>query len=311
MVNSSQLKSNFLSILKFFKCRYAEKKELEKLLQSPSFMVNIRTIGLGYRYFFWKHLSEHCIEWRFRKNEGMSSSSKGGELAQLFSKLSHKHIYHNQKIDLQTITNISSSKSDLLAMSSLDELVIVDSQDLIPEMTEKQLNKNLSHFDSKIFHCSNETVTCDLWTGEFTWHNECGSHHFCAARYIARHLEKQVLLTVNLEVNAIDEFVYNELFEKYDIFIISTSDSEKNNLLNETLFNLRATFISIPLDFDYFSVDKTLRKSKLIAFYKDDVRVRDIVDIFKRYKMLNCSEYFSTLLKQQRSNVEKSIYFIL
>lgn len=109
MVNSSQLKSNFLSILKFFKCRYAEKKELEKLLQSPSFMVNIRTIGLGYRYFFWKHLSEHCIEWRFRKSEGMSSSSKGDELAQLFSKLSHTHIWiPNSKKSLEENTTLFS-----------------------------------------------------------------------------------------------------------------------------------------------------------------------------------------------------------
>ncbi|MBV6540714.1 hypothetical protein HT667_04425 [Ursidibacter maritimus] len=292
-------------VLIHFKYEALEREILQELLQTDSFKVYMKTIGLGYRRFFWKHLSKHCIEWRFRKNEGMGSSSRKDELAQLFNKLSYTFIYPNQTVELQTINNISSSKSDLLAINSLDELVITNSQDLIPEITLDSLNKNLSHYESKIFHCNNQKVTCDLWSGEFTWHNNGGSHHFCAARYIARLLQKQIPLTVTLQMNGIDEKVYNELFGKYEVFLVSTSDADKNNRLQDILLNLRITFISIPLDFNYHSVDETARNSKLIAFYKDDVKARSIVELFKQCEMLDCKEYFSNLLKQQALNVHR------
>lgn len=90
--------------------------------------------------------------------------------------------------------------------------------------------------------------------------------------------------------------------------LISTDNAELNNLLQETLFNLRTTFISLPLDLDYFSVDETLRKSKLIAFYRDDTEAKDVIDIFKKCRILNCSEYFSRLLKQQEFNMKQLMF---
>ncbi|MBF4102130.1 hypothetical protein INT80_00605 [Gallibacterium anatis] len=140
---------------------------------------------LGSKRYFWQYFRNEFVEWYHDKTYGLSSR-RNIELPHLLSHLTVNQIIPNWQFEIQIINNVGCSKSLLSQLSSLDELVEQDSRDLIPEITETMLHKNMQHRESEIFHTDNSTISCELWSGSFTWENCGGSHHFAAARYIAK-----------------------------------------------------------------------------------------------------------------------------
>ncbi|OOF59707.1 DUF6685 family protein [Rodentibacter myodis] len=253
---------------------------------------------LGNRRYFWEFFNKYCIEWRYRKYEGRVASSCNQELLPMLKSLLSSKMIPNWLCEIQTITNVSSSKSLLSEFTNLNDLVLQDSQDLISEITLENLSKNMRHYESKIFHVETEIVSCELWSKTFTWHNTGGSHHFAAARYIANELGKEVKLTVNLELTYLDEEQFHSLFSKYEIFIISNRDVIAYQMLFETLLNSKIPFITAPID-TYFSHDEDYSSLRLFAFYRSEKTSHLIIEIFKHSSALNLYDYFHTLISQQ------------
>lgn len=265
--------------------------------------------SLGARRYFWEFFRGPCSEWRYRKYEGRTGSSSNQEFLPLFRDLLSSEIIPDWKCDIQTITNVSCSKSCLSDFSDLNDVVAQNSKELISEITLENLAKNMKHYGSKIFHETTQTVSCELWSRTFTWHNENGSHHFAAARYIANKLDKDVELSANLEITYLDEQKFHDLFSKYEIFLISSRNTKQYLVLFETLLNSKVSFITAPID-RCFSDDKDYSSLKLFAFYRKDNKSAPIVELFKKSSALNLYEYFSMLFSQQL-NAQKSLEKIL
>lgn len=265
---------------------------------------------LGNKRYFWEFFSGHCIEWRYRKYEGRVGSSFNSELLQIFKNLLSSEIIPDWKCEIQTITNVSCSKSCLSDFTNLNDLVRQNSQELISEFTLENLARNMNHYDSKIFHETTQTVSCELWSRTFTWHNTGGSHHFAAARYIANKLDEEVGLTAKLEITYIDEQKFYDLFSKYEIFLISSKNLEQYHILFETLLNSKAPFITAPID-SYFSDNRDYSSLRMLAFYRADKKSAPIVELFKNSSALDLYSYFYSLILQQSSSkkhLKKTLY---
>ena len=137
-----------------------------------------------------------------------------------------------------------------------------------------------------------------------TWHNTGGSHHFAAARYIANKLDEEIDLTAKLEITYLDEQKFRDLFSKYEIFLISSKNTEQYRILFETLLNSKIPFITAPID-SYFNDRKDYSPLKLLAFYRTDKKSAPIIDLFKNSSVLDLYGYFCTLLVQQLGAQER------
>lgn len=253
---------------------------------------------LGNKKYFWQCINNKLVEWHHNTTARINT-----ELPHLLSHLITTQNIPNWQFEIQTINNVSCSKSLLSQLSSLDELVEQDSRDLISEITETMLHKNMQHRGSKIFHTDNSTISCELWSGSFTWNNCDGSHHFAAARYIAKKLGKKVYLTGILEVTMLNKELFRILFSKYHLYLIET-DLEENQLLYETLMHLKVPFILTKIQ-DHFSVNTHESNLRLLAFYNDSLESELVADIFRQSKAINLYRYFYLfLLKQEEYQIK-------
>ncbi len=187
------------------------------------------------------------------------------------------------------------------SLTNLDELVIQDSQELISEISQKNLDKNMAHYESKIFHDPSVNVSCELWSGTFTWNNTGGSHHFAAARYIASQLEKPINLISQLTIEYLDKDVMDILFSKYHIFIFSGKNTKQYNLLRETLMHSKVPFVLAPID-AMFSMNEDYSSLKLLAFYNSGERAFAIRELCKNSALLDLNMYFNSLYQKQLVN---------
>lgn len=262
---------------------------------------------LGSRRYFWEYFCginfNEAIEWRYSKYYGKGSSSTNTSfLPKLKNLVSNKYL-SNWQCDIQDITNVSCSKSNFNEFDNLYTLIQTNSPELIKDINDHGLQRNMEHRESKIFHNTNQVVTCELWSNIFTWNNEGGSHHFMAARYIAHKLMKPVHLTSVLDIAYIDKDKYQKLFSEYDIFLISNKNAGAINLLFEVLLNSKVTFLMSSIS-SLFSIDEDLNTLKLIAFYKSDTRSEEVVNIFNSSSAVNLEKYFARLIHQQEINEE-------
>ncbi|HDX0990398.1 TPA: hypothetical protein RNX34_002132 [Pasteurella multocida] len=256
---------------------------------------------LGQNRPFWEYFSPKFIEWNRYHNGDLISSIQHEELFNLFSQIISCVHKKQWEFEIQTINNVSNSKSDLINLYSLDELVVQDSQDLIPSISLESMQKNMKHYESKIFHTNNEDVSCELWTGRVTWHNNGGSHHFAAARYIAKQLNHPINLISKLDIYSLNSNVITKIFRKYTIFLLSSRNAVLYNLLYNCLYYSKANFITGSINSYYSSIDEDHNTLRIFAFMLNDKKARKIIESFNNSKCLNLEEYFNDLLYKQRT----------
>ena len=256
---------------------------------------------LGQNRPFWKYFAPKFIEWNHYQNDYLIRSIQHEELFNLFSQIISSTYKEQWEFEIQTINNVSSSKSDLINLHSLDELVIQDSQDLIPSISFESMQKNMKHYESKIFHTNNEDVSCEQWTGLVTWHNDGGSHHFAAARYIAKQLNHPINLTSKLEIYSLNSSVIAQIFRKYTIFLLSSRNAALYNLLCDCLYYSTINFITAPIESYYSSIDEDHKTLRIFAFMQNNRKARKIIESFNNSECINLEEYFNDFLSKQHT----------
>ncbi|MDP8185341.1 DUF6685 family protein [Phocoenobacter skyensis] len=289
------------------------KYKLESILNSDrlNFKVPLtKEPCLGQRKYFWTLFKDNCIEWNGKINRYQLGARNNDDLLPLIHSLVVSKRIEPWHFEIQTINNVSSSDADFTILSNLDDIAIKDSKHLISEITQEQLNINMSHHKSKIFSSHDQSVSCELWSGVFTWHNGDGSHHFSAARYIARKLNIPIRLVAELDIYYIDINVFSRLCNKYEIFLLSGKDSAQYILLHNTLRNLKMPFIITPAESGYSHLNQNYDSLKMVAFYKNDKNSLDIIKLFKKYSVMNLCDYFYSLILEQEKK-EAELYKIL
>uniref|UniRef100_UPI003F799567 DUF6685 family protein n=1 Tax=Chromobacterium amazonense TaxID=1382803 RepID=UPI003F799567 len=98
------------------------------------------------------------------------------------------------ELDINEIDGLSASKSDLTKFQTLDQLVEANSFEMIDEITDAKLAKNLAHREIRILHGDSDYFARYLWDERTFLMNSGGSHHFAAARYLAKRLSQRVPL---------------------------------------------------------------------------------------------------------------------
>ena len=148
------------------------------------------------------------------------------------------------RCDIQDVTGLSSSKSNLESFTSLDSLVGKNSRELIDETTEESLQKNLAHGGIRILHqeSTSDHFARYRWDGRTLLMNSDGSHHFAAARYIASRINRRVPLGGRLCTYSINPLALDTLLRDFDMYAIS-DDAAISNEFHEAMRMFSATYL--------------------------------------------------------------------
>lgn len=128
--------------------------------------------------------------------------------------------------DIRDIEGLSSSKSKLEIYPTLDDFAVRGTTEFLDDISEENLNKMLGYSEMRIINNSNTSdhFIQHQWDGRIFLMNDGGSHHFAAARYIAKKLKKEVAITGRLERYTFNQPLITELLEDFDIFIMRERD---------------------------------------------------------------------------------------
>jgi hypothetical protein len=147
--------------------------------------------------------------------------------------------------EIQDVKGLGASKSDLREFDSLDAMVQRNSPEMIDEITPAKLQANLAHGEIRIIHQAN-TSDCFIrhdWDGRVFLSNSGGSHHFAAARLIARLLGQQVPLRGRLYQRGVNAAPVAALTRDYKMFIV-TNDTQVIHAFSKAMEGYRAPWFS-------------------------------------------------------------------
>jgi hypothetical protein len=128
--------------------------------------------------------------------------------------------------DICDVEGIAHSKGNPEQYDSLDAWIKDAWPELISEISHEALEKVLAHDEIRII---NSTIHSDCfaryaWDGRLFLLNAGGSHHFAAARYIAKRLKARVPLLAPLNEYAVNPSLTQKLTSAYHIFCIPDRD---------------------------------------------------------------------------------------
>ncbi|AIB42830.1 DUF6685 family protein [Pseudomonas sp. WCS374] len=125
--------------------------------------------------------------------------------------------------EIQEVGGFGASKSELQNFKSMDAMVERNSQEMITPVTKEKLEENLRWDEIRII--SREKTTDHFatweWDGKVFLINGGGSHHFAAAKYIARLLGIKVPLSGRYVTYGINQVAVASLRRDFDMFVMS------------------------------------------------------------------------------------------
>jgi hypothetical protein len=201
-------------------------------------------------------------------------------------------VVENWSCDIQDVTGLSSSKSKLDAFDTLDGLVETNSPEMIDEITDAKLRKNLAHDEIRILHDQNSSdhFARYLWDDGIWLMNSGGSHHFAAARYIAARINQPVRLQGRLKTYSINKVAIAGLRRDFDIYAIP-DDPVVSNGFHEAMSAVKATYLTQILPRSHNNV--------AVFLPKNDLRSVRVSKTLGEAKIFNLGEYLTSLAIQQ------------
>lgn len=216
--------------------------------------------------------------WNYTKN----SNEPSGRLIprnykfELLSQLVEQHQTLAWETDISQLHGFSSSKSTLTDFESLHDMVLINSQPMIEDVSEQGLVKNLAHNQIRII---NSPTTSDFfvryaWDGRLYLVNAGGSHHLAAAKYIAFKLNKKVSLKARYVEYSLNRDVLKNLIYEYRIFLIDERADEFHEALQKALGRLQNNFVEVSLSVHICDHGKLLF---LFNKYKETKAIADLL----------------------------------
>lgn len=208
-------KGSFLYAPKFIS-EIKKRQDLKIVLKIPEQTANSNQI---IRWDDWKHrdLKKSYILAFHEKNQ--MAWTYVPELEHLISVSE----IENCQVDIQDIACLSSSKSNLSLFKALNDFATIKNSNLITELSEENLNKNLFWEDKKILN--NPFLYCYVWDNKrIHLKNSGGSHHFSAARYIASQLNKKIHISGRLKIFHLNQESICSLLNQFALFAVNNND---------------------------------------------------------------------------------------
>ncbi len=145
--------------------------------------------------------------------------------------------------EIQDVEGFSASKSELQNFKSMDAMVMRNSEEMITPLTKEKLEENLRWDEIRII--SREKTTDHFatweWDGRVFLINSGGSHHFAAAKYIAKRLEIKVPLSGKHVMYGINQVAVASLRRDFDIFVMSWT-TDHHLAFHKAMQNFEATY---------------------------------------------------------------------
>lgn len=171
-------------------------------------------------------------------------------------------------VDIQDIQGLESSKSELDNYHSLNDFAIERCAGLIETVSMDSLNKVMSHKETRIFHGTGDHLTQYAWDPHLFLSNNGGSHHFVAARFLAKELDINVPITAEIQIQQLNPQAVESLNEDYALFALPHS-SELLNSLCDTLSKNQVEHhwvdMNRPFDLKVIVLDKSNKKALKVA----------------------------------------------
>lgn len=210
-----------------------------------------------------------------------------------FQNLGRCEIVNQWRCDIQDVKGLSASKSKLHEFTSLDSMVETNSKEMIGEITESNLRKNLAHDQIRIL---NQKSTSDhfaryRWDGRVFLINSGGSHHFAAARYIASRINVPVPLEGKLHTYTISPVAVDSLRRDFDVYAISDDAAVVNGFL-DAMRKFRATYI-------WHYLPRQYEHARAILLPKNEPRSMRVSRALREAGMFNVGEHLTSLTDRQ------------
>jgi len=196
--------------------------------------------------------------------------------------------------EIQDVHGLSASKSELSDFDSLDDLVETNSREMIRCIDQAWLDKNLAHDQIRILRSpSNDCFSRYQWDGRIYLLNSGGSHHFSAARYIAKRIGVEVPLTGPLHEHSLNSAVVQDVTSRFEI-LAAPQDWPPHHSLHDLM---RVNGVSYYWKF----LPKPWETYRAIFLAKNEPRALRMAGLLKDKGLLDVGASLSTILSQQLS----------
>lgn len=214
-------------------------------------------------------------------------------LNKLLKNIVDKKEIKNWSCDIQNVSGLSSSKSDLSKYVSLHDMAINCSKQHINVISNEKLFENLDYIEVRITKPTNISDHFEYvqWDGRIFLNNGGGSHHFATARYIAAELKKSVKLYGKLKTYTINENSVAALISQFDMYAIK-NDSNIVNKFSDIMRSYQALYYQLALPYPFTN------SALLILLPKSEKCSRYISHLFKKAEMFDVGAYFISLSRR-------------
>lgn len=154
------------------------------------------------------------------------------------------------RCDIGDVEGLAASKSPLGSYTSLDDFAIERCAWLLASISTDTLERALAHHEIRILR-GGDSFSQYGWDGRLFLSNSGGSHHFAAARFLARHLGHRVPLHGTLNACHLVPSAVDALCSGYDIYAPSVAP----NALHAALEAIGATYFIQALPAPYSGVE--------------------------------------------------------
>lgn len=231
-----------------------EHPDIRILIDEPTKMVDAKLIVQWDNWFNQNsQIGSKASLSGWHNNAGYGYSGTSIEVPELIELVKCDVIKH-WCFDIREVEGLSASKGPIEKFESMDSFAEQNCKDLIREISEEKLQKNLAHTEIRIIHNKDtcDHFACYAWDGRTLLMNSGGSHHFAAARYIAGKINKEVNLQGKLYLYSLNPVAIEKLCNKFDIFTLK-SGSPYGELF-DSLKALQASFFTLNLPKQYEDV---------------------------------------------------------
>lgn len=195
------------------------------------------------------------------------------------------------ELDICEVDGLYASKSDLTTFQTLDQLVETNSREMIDELSETKLAKNLAHREIRILHGKGDYFARYLWDGRTFLMNSGGSHHFAAARYLARRLNQRVPLRGRLHVYSLNSAPVAALCREFEMFVISNKASI-SNAFHDAMRSFQSTWLWHPMPQPY-------EHTRAILLPRSEKRSMRVAKALRQAGVLDFGAYLTDLVANQ------------
>lgn len=232
---------------------------------------------------------ENLVGWTYLEGRYKQIFKECEELKRIGSKA----VSENWKTDILAVEGLAASKSNLKEFTSLDAMVKKNSQEMINPVTKKKFCENIGYSEIRIIHqeVSYDYFSTYLWDARLFLNNNGGSHHFAAARYIARKLDIPYELTGQLRVYKISSGEAQTLQEVFEMIALPNID--KNWMLfHEAMESFKSLYYLRRLP-------SPEGKHAVVFLPKENARSIKVANVMKRYGLLDIGSYLQDLVRKQ------------